>query len=145
MSKKFPIVLIIDDSKAFRTFFVDVIKKTVKWVRIFEAENGIEGIKLFQKYNPDLILLDIKMPKIEGGKVLEFIMEKNVNVKIIMTTAYADDQKTINQLIKMGAFSFIPKPMNRMTLMKTVTDALYNGKISGTHNQISKSIVLEQN
>lgn len=145
MSKKFPIILIIDDSKAFRTFFVEVIKKNIKWVRIFEASNGIEGLKLYKHHKPDLILLDVKMPELDGTKVLEVVMKDNSKMKIIVTTAYDDDQETINKLIKLGACSFIPKPMNRMTLMKTVTDALYNGKISGTHNQISKSIVLEQN
>ena len=145
MLRKFPIVLVIDDSKAFRVFFKDVIKRTVKWVRVYEAKNGFEGLRLYQQYKPDVILLDLNMPKLHGSKVLEAIMKDNLNARVVVTTAYNDDQDSINRLIKQGAFSFLPKPMNRMTLMKTITDVLYDGKVSGTHNQIAKSVVLDQN
>ena len=145
MSKKYPVVLVVDDSKAFRVFAKDAIKRTVKWVRIFEAKDGVEGLKLYQKCKPDLILLDLRMPKLEGDKILEAIMKDNLDAKVIMTTAYDDDQETINQLMKLGAFSFVSKPMNRLTLMKYISDALYSGKIAGTHNQIAKSVVLNQN
>jgi len=145
MDRKYPVVVIIDDSKAFRIFSRDVIKRTTKWVRIFDAKDGIEGLKLYKQHKPDLILLDLNMPKLDGSKVLEVIMKDDFNSRVIMTTAYDDDQETINRLFKLGAYSFVPKPMNRMTLMKTISDALYNGKIAGTHNQISKSFVLNQN
>ena len=72
-------------------------------------------------------------------------MKNDLNAKIIVTTAYDDSQEMINQMIKLGAHAFLPKPMNRMTLMKTITDSLYHGKVSGNHNQICKSVVLEQN
>ena len=143
--RKYPIVLLIDDSKAFRMFSREVIKKSTRWVRVFEAKDGIEGLKLYKHHKPDLVLLDLKMPKLDGSKVLELIMKDNFNARVIVTTAYDDDQGTINQLIKLGAHNFVPKPMNRVTLSKTISDALYNGKIAGTHNQISKSFVLNQN
>ncbi len=145
MHGKYPVVLVIDDSKAFRMFTIDVIKRTIKWVHIFEAKDGIEGLKQYKHHKPDLILCDLNMPKLDGSKVLEVIMKDDFNARVIMTTAYGDDQESINRLFKLGAFSFVPKPMNRMTLMKTISDALYDGKIAGTHNQISKSFVLNQN
>lgn len=145
MNRKYPVVVIVDDSKAFRVFSRDAIKRTTKWVRIFEAKDGIEGLQAYQQHKPDLILLDLNMPRLDGVSVLKAIMKEDSNARVIMTTAYDDDQNTINQLFKLGAYSFVPKPMNRMTLMKTVSDALYNGKIAGTHNQISKSFVLNQN
>jgi len=145
MRRKYPIVLIIDDSKAFRIFSREAIKSSAKWVRVFEAKDGVEGLKLYKHHKPDLILLDLKMPKLDGSKVLEVILDDDFNARVIMTTAYDDDQETINQLLKLGAYSFVSKPMNRMTLMKTISGALYNGKIAGTHNQISKSFVLNQN
>lgn len=71
-----------------------------------------------------------------------------------MTSAWNNDQHTINTLIKLGAFSFIPKPMNRTILMKSVTDALYQGKIANNSNRkikskevlnrMGKSVVLNQ-
>ena len=145
MNRKFPVVLVIDDSQAFRTFSKDVIKRTVKWVRVIEAKNGVEGLKLYQSNKPDLILLDVKMPDLDGFHVLKYIKNHDSRTKIIMTTAFHDDQDSINELMKLGAYSFVPKPMNRLTLMKTITDVLYSGKIAGTTNQMSKSVVLSQN
>lgn len=144
MSRKFPIVLVIDDSQSFRLYTKEVIKKTIKWVRVFVAKDGLEGLKSYQQHSPDLILLDLNMPKLHGSKVLEVIMKKDSNVKVIITTAYDYDQENINRLIKMGACDFLAKPMNRMTLMKTITDTLNSVKTSVIQNQVSKSVILEQ-
>jgi len=145
MLTKYPRVLLIDDSKAFRVFCRDNIKRSIKKVHIFEAEDGVTGYKLFQQHRPDLVLLDVKMPGIDGLQLLKKIASVNSNTKIIMTTAYDYTQEGINQLIKLGAFSFVPKPMNRVTLLKVVSEVLYNRKIAGTHSQISRTMVVSHN
>jgi DNA-binding NarL/FixJ family response regulator len=129
VSKKFPIVLVIDDAPKFREFCEFVIKKTTKWVRVFVAKDGIEGVKLYKQYHPDLVLLDLKMPKVDGFDVLKALKKFDNDAKIIVTTSYDDSQENINKVIKLGAQNFLPKPMNHMVLMKTVSDALYAGKI----------------
>ena len=141
----YPIVLIIDDSKLFRSFCHNIIKRSVRNVRICEANDGVEGLKWYVKYRPDLIILDYVMPNLDGPKVLEYIRKNDQDTKVIMISAWKNDQTTINYLMKLGIFSFIPKPMNRTILMKVVTDALYNKRVAGTHNQIAKSFVLNQN
>ena len=141
----YPIVLIIDDSKLFRSFCHNIIKRSVRRVRICEAKDGVEGLKWYVKYRPDLIILDYVMPNLDGPKVLEYIRKNDHDTKVIMISAWKNDQTTINYLMKLGIFSFIPKPMNRTILMKVVTDALYNKRVAGTHNQIAKSFVLNQN
>ena len=141
----YPIVLIIDDSKLFRSFCHNIIKRSVRNVRICEAKDGVEGLKWYVKYRPDLIILDYVMPNLDGPKVLEYIRKNDQDTKVIMISAWKNDQTTINYLMKLGIFSFIPKPMNRTILMKVVTDALYNRRVAGTHNQIAKSFVLNQN
>ena len=141
----YPIVLIIDDSKLFRSFCHSIIKRSVRNVRICEAKDGVEGLKWYVKYRPNLIILDYVMPNLDGLKVLEYIRKNDHDTKVIMISAWKNDQTTINYLMKLGIFSFIPKPMNRTILMKVVTDALYNRRVAGTHNQIAKSFVLNQN
>ena len=149
--RKFPIILIVDDSEAFRVFFKDVLKRTVKWVRIVEAKNGYDGLQMYLKYKPDVILLDLKMPKLDGSKVLEAIIRDNMNTRVVVTSAYVGDQDSINRIMKLGAFSYLPKPMNRMVLMKTITDVLYSGKkVDGKKKPLrdkrtSNSFVLNQN
>ena len=149
--RKFPIILIVDDSQAFRVFFRDTLKRTVKWARIVEAKDGYEGLKMYLKYKPDVILLDLKMPKLDGFKVLEAIVKDNMNTRVVVTSAYIGDQTSINELMKIGAFSYLPKPMNRMVLMKTITDVLNSGrkidskKKSPRDKRTSNSFVLNQN
>ena len=136
--------MIIDDASAFRKFCLTVIMRSIKWVRVQAAKDGVEGLQMYKKMKPDLVLLDISMPKIDGLTVLKAIVKDNVNAKVIVTTAFDDSQEMINKVMKMGAYGFLPKPMNLILLMKTISDALYNGRVAGTHNQIAKSFVLNQ-
>ena len=145
VSRKFPIVLVIDDAPKFTEFCKVVIEKSIKWVRVRVANDGIEGLKAYQQHKPDLVLLDLNMPRLDGISVLKAIMKDDFNVKVVVTTAYDDSQETINQMIKLGAYSFLPKPMNLILLMKTISDALYNGRVAGTNNKVAKSCVLNDN
>ena len=136
MGRQYPIILIIDDSKAFREFAKYSIREDIKFVNIFQASTGVEGLQLFLKYKPDVILLDWKMPGIDGLTVLEAIVKDDPATKVIMTTAYDDDQNLINDMMKRGAFSFVPKPMNRINLLKVIADALRERKNSKFYGQI---------
>lgn len=138
VARKFPVILLADDSQAFRIFCRDAIKSSIKFIQVIEASDGIEALKQYQLHGPDVILLDLKMPRLEGDKVLEVIKKNDQNTKIIVTSAYGRDQEFINKLLKMGAISFVPKPLNRISLMKEITDGLAKGKIPGTN--FSKSI-----
>jgi len=139
--RKFPIILLVDDSKAFRLFCNDIIKRSVKWARIKEATDGLEGLQLYLQFKPDLILLDLNMPKLHGKKVLEAIMKNDSNAKVIVTSAYDSNQAqgVVNELIKLGATSFVPKPMNRTILMKAIKDVLHQSTISTSRKVSSKS------
>jgi len=150
--RKFPIILLIDDSKAFRLFCSGIIKKSVKWVRIKEAEDGLEGLKLYLQFKLDIILLDLNMPKIHGKQVLFAIMKNDFNAKVIVTSAYDANQvqDVVNELIKLGATSFVPKPMNRTILMKAIKDVLHQNSISLTRKKskifnMEKTVVLNTN
>lgn len=147
--RKFPIILLVDDSKAFRLFCRGIITKSVKWVRIKEAEDGLEGLKLYLQFKPDVILLDLNMPKLHGKEVLSAIMRNDPTAKVIVTSAYDDNQKQaiVNELIKLGATSFVPKPMNRTILMKAIKDVLHQNSISLTrkkskNSRMEKTVVL---
>lgn len=133
MARKFPVILLADDSQAFRIFCRDAIKNSIKFIQVIEASDGIEALKQYQLHRPDVILLDLKMPRLEGDKVLEVIKKNDQNTKIIVTSAYGRDQEFINKLLKMGAISFVPKPSNRISLMKEITDVLAKGKMPGTN------------
>ena len=150
--RKFPIILLVDDSKAFRLFCSGIIKKSVKWARIKEAEDGLECLQLYLQFKPDIILLDLNMPKLHGNKVLAAIMANDPTAKVIVTSAYDDNQKqaVVNELIKLGATSFVPKPMNRTILMKAIKDVLHQNTLSvtrkkSTKSNMEKTVVLSSN
>ena len=150
--RKFPIILLVDDSRAFRLFCKDIIKRSVKWVRIKEAEDGLAGLQLYLQFKPNLILLDLNMPKLDGKKVLKVIMKNDPNAKVIVTSAYDvnQSQSVVNELIKLGATSFVPKPMNRTIMMKAIKDVLHQNTISltrkkSTNSRMEKTVVLSTN
>ncbi len=140
MGRQYPIILIIDDSIAFREFAKYSIKSDIKWVNIFQAKHGTEGLQMYKKYKPDVVLLDVNMPDYNGLLILEAIIKDDSDTKVIMTTAYEDNQDMINQMIKRGAFSFVPKPMNRINLLKVVADALRERKNAKFYGNIRSPI-----
>ena len=115
-------ILVADDSDAIRLVLNDILsigKHTIAG----EASNGEEAVELFFKISPDLLLLDLAMPKKDGLTVVKEIMEKNPRAKIILITA-SDDQKIINQCLQFGALSCISKPFDINNVLKQITDSL---------------------
>jgi len=136
MGRQYPIILIVDDSKAFREFAQLVIKDDLRYVTIILATNGMEGLQMYKKYKPDAIVLDWKMPVLDGMQVLKAVVQDDPQTKVIMTTAYTEDQLLLNEMKALGAFTFIPKPTQRLLLLKAVNDALRERKNAGLYGQI---------
>jgi two-component system chemotaxis response regulator CheY len=115
-------IMIADDSDAIRLVLKDILsigKHTV----VAEAVNGDEAVDLFFKTSPDLLLLDLAMPKKDGLTVLKEIIEKDSQAKIVLITA-SDDQKIINQCLQIGASSYIPKPFDFKQVLQQINDSL---------------------
>jgi two-component system chemotaxis response regulator CheY len=114
--------MIADDSNAIRLVLRDILaigKHTV----VAEATNGEDAVDLFFKSSPDLLLLDLAMPKKDGLTVLKEIMGKNSGAKVVLITA-SDDQKIINQCLKIGASSSISKPFDFKEVLKQINESL---------------------
>ena len=114
--------MIADDSDAIRLVLKDILsigKHTV----VAEATNGDDAVNLFFKASPDLLLLDLAMPKKDGLTVLKEIIEKNSKAKVILITA-SDDQKIINKCLQIGASSYISKPFDFKDVLKQINDSL---------------------
>ena len=115
-------IMIADDSDAIRLVLNDILSIGNHTIA-GEAINGEEAVNLFFKTSPDLLLLDLAMPKKDGLTVVKEIMEKNPQAKIILITA-SDDQKIINQCLELGALSYISKPFDINNVLKQITDSL---------------------
>ena len=112
-------ILIADDSDAIRLVLKDILELGQHSVT-GEASNGEEAVEKFSQLKPELLLLDLAMPKKDGLTVLKEIIASHPDAKIILITA-ADDQKTINQCLAAGAKAYISKPFDFDNVLKVIS------------------------
>jgi CheY-like chemotaxis protein len=110
MSK--PRIVAIDDEVEF----IDVIKNyfELRGYDITIAVRGTKGIELVKEKRPDVVLMDLKMPGIDGDEVLSLMKSMDPSPKVIFVTAYDDGGKTKARLLKMGAYAYFDKPVSSL-------------------------------
>ncbi|MBD3414903.1 MAG: response regulator [Candidatus Aminicenantes bacterium] len=106
-------VLIIDDDKLIRKSLSSHFRKNE--FQVFSAADGESGISEFKENRPDLVLLDIRLPDVDGLEVLKKIKKENPRACIIIMTAF-DDMKTTVEAVKSGAFEYLVKPLDYVEL-----------------------------
>jgi two-component system response regulator AtoC len=113
-------ILIIDDDPLIRKTLSTHLSK--EGYDIYLAETGNEGICAYEDKSPDLVILDIRLPDIDGLEVLQRIKENNPGATVIIITAY-DDMKTTVEAIKLGAFEYLVKPLDFVDIELTIDKA----------------------
>jgi len=113
-------ILIIDDEKAIRKTLVEIL--SFEGYKIDEAGDGEEGLKRFSEKNYDLVLCDIKMPKLDGIEFLEKAKQINGDVPIIMISGHGNIDTAV-EAVKKGAFDYISKPPDLNRLLITLRNA----------------------
>ncbi len=116
MAKK-SAILVVDDEDALRTVLSGELSNEGYDVRT--AADGDEAITELEKNPFDLILLDIKMPRMNGFEVLKFVKKNYPSVKVIMLTGFADLKNAIESK-KLGAEDFVSKPYDLVDLLTTI-------------------------
>jgi DNA-binding NtrC family response regulator len=117
-----PKILVVDDEE----YLCELLKEELLSTKMFEvdiANDGAQAINKIQSGLYDLVLLDIKMPRISGIEVLKFIKEFSPDTEVIMITAHGDIKLAV-ETIKLGAFDFITKPYNFDELLVSIQNAL---------------------
>ncbi len=115
-------VLVADDSDAIRQVLLDILL-IGKHELVGEAIDGSEAVEKFNELQPDLLLLDLAMPKKDGLTVVKEIIEFNPDARIVLITA-SDNQFIITQCLEAGAIASISKPFNFDEVLKVISDAL---------------------
>ena len=116
-----PSILIIDDEKAIRKTLTEILG--FEGYKIDEASDGEEGLRKFKEKNYDLILCDIKMPKLDGLEFLEKAKEINVEVPIIIISGHGNIETAV-EAVKKGAYDYISKPPDLNRLLITLRNAM---------------------
>lgn len=113
-------ILIIDDERAIRKTLTEILG--FEGYAIEEAADGEEGLKKFSEKNYDLVLCDIKMPKLDGIEFLEKARELNPDVPVIMISGHGNIDTAVDA-VKKGAFDYISKPPDLNRLLITIRNA----------------------
>jgi DNA-binding NtrC family response regulator len=117
-------VLIVDDEQDFREAIVKKLEK--RNLRCDSAPNGITALEMIKQNNYDVVLLDVKMPDMDGVETLRELKKIAPRVEVVMLTGHASVESGING-IKYGAFDYLMKPMDMDPLMEKL-DAAYERK-----------------
>ena len=115
-------ILIVDDSRTSRKMLKELLESLGHEV-IGEAVNGEDGFIKYKELNPDLVTLDITMPKLDGIQALQLIKKHNPEAKALMITAAGQRDKII-QAVKYGAAEFVTKPYEKEEVEKILLQVL---------------------
>lgn len=133
-------VMIVDDHPLVRHGIKTVFEAYDDILLVAEAENGREAIKMCDKCMPDVVLMDMIMPVLDGAKATEQIIKNWPDVKIIALTSF-NDEDLIRKALKAGAVSYVLKNISGGKLVKTIKD-IYKGKLA-LSSQATKILLSE--
>jgi len=113
-------ILIVDDEDDFRITLVKRLQK--RHLNVFGAESGLKALDLMNKLIFDVVVLDVKMPGLDGIETLQEMKKKNPLVEVILLTGHASIESGIEGM-KLGAFDYVMKPVNIDDLMEMIRKA----------------------
>lgn len=130
-------ILVIDDEQSIRNSLKEVLEYEKYEVDL--ATEGREGLEMFEKNQYDVVLCDIKMPKMDGIEVLEKIFGKTIDIPIIMISGHGNIDTAVES-IKKGAYDFIEKPLDLNRLLITIKNALEKGSLVTETRALKKKV-----
>ena len=137
MVEKLKKILIIDDERSIRATLKEILEFEKYLVET--AQDGIEGYKMAEEKNFDLIFCDIKMPKIDGIETLKKIVENKILSPVVMISGHGDIETAVETL-KIGAFDYIEKPLDLNRVLTCVRNALDNIHLKKENTILKKKI-----
>ncbi|OYX85410.1 MAG: response regulator [Flavobacteriales bacterium 32-34-25] len=116
-------ILIIEDEAAIRRVLTKILSEENDTYQVEEAEDGVSGYEKIKNNDYDLVLCDIKMPKMDGVELLEEVKKIKPEIPMVMISGHGDMETAINTM-RLGAFDYISKPPDLNRLLNTVRNAL---------------------
>lgn len=134
-----PKILIIEDEAAIRRVLVKILSEENDKYEVEEAEDGLAGIEKIKNEDYDLVLCDIKMPKMDGVEVLEAAKKLKPETPIVMISGHGDLDTAVNTM-RLGAFDYISKPPDLNRLLNTVRIALDRNELVVENKMLKKKV-----
>ena len=132
-------ILIIEDEAAIRRVLTKIISEENETYNVEEAEDGLLGIEMIKNNDYDLVLCDIKMPKMDGVEVLEKAKKIKPEIPIVMISGHGDLDTAVNTM-RLGAFDYISKPPDLNRLLNTVRNALDRKVLVVENKRLKKKV-----
>ena len=110
-------LLYVEDDKELREQFMRILKP--KFKEIYEASDGLEALEQYEQYSPDMMLVDINLPKIDGLEVIERVRKHDKTTPILILSAYSD-QKKLLRAITLGLSEYLIKPVPHKKLLASL-------------------------
>jgi DNA-binding NtrC family response regulator len=132
-------ILIIEDEASIRRVLTKILSEENDTYQVEDAEDGLAGFEKIKNNDYDLVLCDIKMPKMDGVEVLQAVKKIKPEIPIVMISGHGDMETAI-QTMRLGAFDYISKPPDLNRLLNTVRNALDKKQLV-VENKILKKIV----
>lgn len=118
-------ILLIDDHTLFRSGVKALLQRQPDFEVVGEASDGLEGVKLVEQVEADVVLLDLDMPSMNGQEALEQIRETHPNLAVLMLTV-SEDCEALGECLKLGARGYLLKKIDQDFLLRSIRSA-YNG------------------
>jgi two-component system nitrogen regulation response regulator NtrX len=132
-------ILIIEDEASIRRVLVKILTEENDQYQVFEAEDGLIGTEMIKKEDFDLVLCDIKMPKMDGVEVLEAIKKIKPEIPVVMISGHGDLDTAVNTM-RMGAFDYISKPPDLNRLLNTIRNALDRKQLVVENKRLKRKV-----
>lgn len=134
-----PKILIIEDEDAIRRVLIKIINNENSAYEVEEAADGLEGFGMIENSDYDLVLCDIKMPKMDGIEVLEKSLSLKPETPFIMISGHGELETAV-QAMRLGAFDYISKPPDLNRLLNAVRNALDKKKLVVENKRLKKKV-----
>ena len=132
-------ILIIEDEAAIRRVLKKIISEENEGYEVEEAADGLQGLEMILNNDYDLVLCDIKMPKMDGVEVLEKVKKVKPEIPIVMISGHGDLDTAVNTM-RLGAFDYISKPPDLNRLLNTVRNALDKKELILENKRLKKKV-----
>ena len=134
-----PKILVIEDESAIRRVLVKILSEENDTYGVSQAEDGLAGIEMVKKDDYDLVLCDIKMPKMDGVEVLEAAKKIKPETPFVMISGHGGLDTAVNTM-RIGAFDYISKPPDLNRLLNTVRNALDKKELVVENKRLKKKV-----
>ncbi len=134
-----PKILIIEDEDAIRRVLIKIIKNESSTYEVDEAEDGLAGFNKIEVADYDLVLCDIKMPKMDGVEVLEKALSLKPEIPFIMISGHGELETAV-QTMRLGAFDYISKPPDLNRLLNAIRNALDKKQLVVENKRLKKKV-----